>query len=80
MLSTNLGNLYMAIGKISKAIECFEIALKKEPNHVSNLEALAIAYQDTGRKKRQLKPLKKVLELDRTKESARYHLARIFVN
>ena len=24
LLSTNLGNLYMAMGKISKAIDCFE--------------------------------------------------------
>ena len=79
LLSTNLGNLYMAIGKISKAIDCFEVALKKEPNHVSNLEALAIAYQDTGRNKQAIDCFKKVLELDEGKESARYHLARMLV-
>ncbi|MFL2812538.1 MAG: putative 2OG-Fe(II) oxygenase [Paracoccaceae bacterium] len=79
LLSTNLGNLYMAIGKISKAIDCFEVALKKEPNHVSNLEALAIAYQDTGRNKEAIDCFKKVLELDEGKESARYHLARMLV-
>ena len=79
LLSTNLGNLYMAIGKISKAIDCFEVAFKKEPNHVSNLEALAIAYQDTGRNKEAIDCFKKVLELDEGKESARYHLARMLV-
>ena len=79
LLSTNLGNLYMAIGKISKAIDCFEVAFKKEPNHVSNLEALAIAYQDTGRNKEAIDCFKKVLALDEGKESARYHLARMLV-
>ena len=79
LLSTNLGNLYMAIGKISKAIDCFEVASKKEPNHVSNLEALAIAYQDTGRNKEAIDCFKKVLALDEGKESARYHLARMLV-
>ena len=79
LLSTNLGNLYMAIGKISKAIDCFEVAFKKEPNHVSNLEALAIAYQDTGRNKEAIDCFKKVLDLDEGKESARYHLARMLV-
>ena len=79
LLSTNLGNLYMAIGKISKAIDCFEVAFKKEPNHVSNLEALAIAYQDSGRNKEAIDCFKKVLELDEGKESARYHLARMLV-
>ena len=79
LLSTNLGNLYMAIGKISKAIDCFEVASKKEPNHVSNLEALAIAYQDTGRNKEAIDCFKKVLDLDEGKESARYHLARMLV-
>ena len=80
LLSTNLGNLYMAMGKVSKAIECFEIAYEKDPKHVNNLEALAIAYQDTGSKDKAIETFKKVLELDQTKESARYHLARIFVN
>jgi len=79
LLSTNLGNLYMAIGKISKAIDCFEIAFRKEPKHVANLEALAIAYQDTGRNKEAIGCFKKVLELDESKESARYHLARMLV-
>ena len=79
LLSTNLGNLYMAIGKISKAIDCFEVAFKKEPNHVSNLEALAIAYQDNGRNKEAIDCFKKVLDLDEGKESARYHLARMLV-
>ena len=79
LLSTNLGNLYMAIGKISKAIDCFEVASKKEPNHVSNLEALAIAYQDTGRNKEAIDCFKKVLALDEGNEIARYHLARMLV-
>ena len=65
MLSTNLGNLYMAMGKVSKAIECFEIAYEKDPKHVNNLEALAIAYQDTGSKEKAIETFKKVLELDR---------------
>ena len=79
LLSTNLGNLYMAMGKISKAINCFEIAFKKEPKHVANLEALAIAYQDSGKKEEAMDCFKKVLDLDEKKESSRYHLARMLV-
>ena len=68
LLSTNLGNLYMAMGKISKAINCFEIAFKKEPKHVANLEALAIAYQDSGKKEKAMNCFKKVLDLDEKKK------------
>ncbi len=79
LLSTNLGNLYMAIGQINKAIECFEVAREKQPDHAPNLEALAIAYQDTGQNSKAIENFKKVLEIDDTKESARYHLARMLV-
>ena len=52
------------MGKISKAINCFEIAFKKEPKHVANLEALAIAYQDSGKSEEAIDCFKKVLDLD----------------
>ena len=79
LLSTNLGNLYMAIGQIAKAIKCFETAREKQPNHTPNLEALAIAYQDSGKNSEAIVNFKKVLEIDDTKESSRYHLARMLV-
>ena len=79
LLSTNLGNLYMAMGKVSKAIDCFETAYKQDPKHINNLEALAIAYQDSGHEDKAIENFKKVLESDETKESTRYHLARILV-
>ena len=77
MLSTNLGNLYMAMGKVSKAIECFEIAYEKDPKHVNNSFGNSLSRY---LKDKAIETFKKVLELDQTKESARYHLARIFVN
>ncbi len=79
LLSTNLGNLYMAIGQVNKAIRCFEIAREKEPSHAPNLEALAIAYQDSGKNSDAIETFKKVLEIDPSKESTRYHLARMLV-
>ena len=79
LLSTNFGNLCMAIGKVSKAIECFESAREKEPSHAPNLEALAIAYQDSGKTSEAMKTFRNVLKIDSTKKSARYHLARMLV-
>jgi len=79
LLATNLGNLYMAIGQVSKAIEIFEIARENQPNHAPNLEALGIAYQDAGQDLKAIESFKKVLKIDETKESARYHLARMLV-
>jgi len=79
LLSTNLGNLYMAMGQVNKAIDCFETARDKQPDHTPNLEALAIAYQDTGQDPKAIESFKKILEIDETKESSRYHLARMLV-
>ena len=79
LLCTNFGNLCMAMGKVNKAIECFENAQKKEPSHAPNLEALAIAYQDSGRTLDAKETFRNVLKIDPSKQSARYHLARMLV-
>ena len=79
LLSTNLGNLCMAIGQVNKAIKCFEAAREKQPDHAPNLEALAIAYQDVGKNSEAMETFKKVLEIDGSKESSRYHLGRMLV-
>ena len=46
---------------------------------MANLEALAIAYQDSGKNEEAIDCFKKVLDLDEKKESSRYHLARMLV-
>ncbi len=79
LLNTNLGNLYMSIGKLNDAIGCFNLALKIQPNHPGTLEAIGIAYQDVGKLEEAISSFRNAIEADKTHQGARYHLARILV-
>ena len=79
LLNTNAGNLFLSIGKLNDAVECFNKALETEPDHITTLEAAAIALGDLGQAEKAKEYFRRVIEIDENYQSARYHLARILV-
>ena len=77
LINANAGHLFLNLGRVQDAIDCFKEALSVEPNNAEICFSLALAQIDTGQSKDAKSNLKIVLELEPNNESARYQLGRL---
>lgn len=77
---SNLGNIYVLQNKQADALECFENALKLQPNNVSYLTKIAsVAYQ-LGQYDKALSSLAHAMELDPGNDLHKVHMANLLQN
>ena len=74
----NLGRLFAENGDAAAAAECFQTALKLDPNDATSLYNLGVVAQDGGREDEAVGLYSRALELDPQLAEAHYNLATIF--